>query len=82
MFDWIRKLFGNKYKTGTEIVNDVVSQFTDTVDTLRSAIDAIDSDIVYNQNRISVLKQKNTELGSSKVTGLKLITGILRLLGE
>ena len=82
MFDWIRKLFGNKFKTGTEIVNDVVSQFTDTVDTLRSAIDDIDGDISHNQFRISALKAKNTVLGETKVIGLKLITGIKTLLGD
>ena len=82
MFDWIRKLFGNKFKTGTEIVNDVVSQFTDTVDTLCSAIDDIDGDITDNQLKIAVLKAKNTYLGETKVTGLKLIAGIKTLLGD
>lgn len=82
MFDWIRKLFGNKFKTGTEIVNDVVNQFTDVVDTLHSAIDDIDGDITYNQSQIAVLKARNTYLGQTKVTGLKLITGIKNLLGD
>lgn len=82
MLSWIRKLFGNKFKTGTEIVDDVVSQFTDTVDTLHSAIEDIDGDITYNQSKITVLKAKNTYLGATKVTGLKLIRGIKTLLGD
>ena len=82
MFDWIRKLFGNRFKTGTEVVNDVISQFTDTVDTLRSAIDEIDGDICDNQIDIQALKTENTELGNSKVQALGLIRGLKELLGN
>lgn len=82
MLNWIRKLFGNKYKTGTEIVNDAVNQFADTVDTLRSAIEDIDGDIQDNQIRVQALKAKNAVLGETKVTGLKLISGIKSLLGD
>lgn len=81
MFDWIRRLFCLPV-TGVDKIQVIVGEFTAVVDRLHSAIDEIDTDIVYNQNQIQVLKQKNTVLGESKVTGLKLISGIKTLLGD
>lgn len=82
MFDWIRKLFGNRFKTGTEIVNDVVIQFTTMTDQLNEGIALITEDIENNQNIIADLKAQNTELGKSKVQALGLIRGINDLLGN
>ena len=81
MFDWIRRLFCVPV-TGTEKIQAIVGGFTAAVDRLHSAIDEIDSDIISNQSIIATLKAKNTVLGASKVTGLKLIRGIKTLLGD
>lgn len=82
MFDWIRKLFGNKFRTGTEIVDDAVGQFKSIVVNLSTAISGIDGDISNNQEQIQALKAKNAVLGSSKVQALSLIRGLNDLLGD
>lgn len=82
MLDWIRKLFGNKFRTGTEIVNDVVEQFTTMTDQLNEGIASIDDDITDNQIRIQALKAKNAVLGETKAKALKLNRSIAELLGD
>ena len=81
MSNWIKKLFCLP-ASGTEKIQAIVGEFADIVDRLAKAINEIDDDITYNQSQIAVLKAKNTFLGQTKVTGLKLITGIKNLLGD
>lgn len=82
MFNWIKKLFGDRFKTGTEIVNDVVTQFTTMTDKLNEGIALITEDIEYNQNIVADLKAQNARLGATKVKALKLNQSIAELLGE
>lgn len=82
MLDWIKKLFGNRFKTGTEIVNDVVTQFTTITDQLSEGIALITKDIECNQDIIAGLKGQNSRLGTTKVKALKLNRSIAELLGD
>lgn len=71
-----------KAQTGTEKINKIVGTFTDTLVQLEEAVQQVQDEITSNQNIVEELKAQNTLLGATKVTGLKLIAGIKRLLGR
>jgi uncharacterized protein YlxW (UPF0749 family) len=75
------KLF-KAVKTGTAKINEVIETFTNTIDKLNEAVVQVQDEITINQEIVEKLKARNTVLGSTKVAGLKLISGINDLLGN
>lgn len=76
----LRKLFGLDSRTGTDIVNDVLEQFTTMTTDLAMGIDLLDENIDSNQRIVESLKAENTKLGSKKVQAIAFRKGLENLL--
>ena len=80
MIDFIKSLFSCGCKTGSEIVTEVVEQFTALETKLWQGIELIDGDIKRNQELVDELKEQNRVLGEAKVKGILLRRGLENLL--
>ena len=66
--------------TGTKRINKVICRFTKLVGDLEEGITEVQSEITTNQDLISTLRDRNTDLGATKVVALNLVRGITKLI--
>lgn len=66
--------------TGTKKINKVIDKFTKLITDLEVGADDVQNEITANQDLISTLKSRNTNLGATKVVALNLIRGITKLI--
>ena len=66
--------------TGTKKINKVICRFTKLVTELEVGVEDVQNEITTNQDLISTLKGRNTDLGKTKVVGINLVRGITKLI--
>ena len=66
--------------TGTKRINKVIERFATLVTDLEHGVEEVQGEITTNQDLISTLKGRNTDLGKTKVVGLNLVRGITKLI--